>query len=1057
MERRPPRIIQAIMAMVLTLFLQPGILRAAPLLVISEFMALNQNGLRDEDGDRSDWIELHNPSPQPVSLAELALTDDPGDPMRWKLPAGTIPAGGYLVIFASGKNRLTPAGPWHTSFRLAAEGEYLALTWQGIILSEFAPAFPSQLPDVSFGLLPGFSSPQFMTQPSPGLPNIVSPPVAPVTFTPPSGTFTSSLQISLATADPHAVIWYTLDGSPPVPGGSLRYMGPLEATASTRLRAVAASGGLISAVTSAAWIRISAELAAWQSPLPILLIENFGQGTVPAKGWSSNGSGIRQVPRQEAAWLIFARNGGMASPSSAPQLSGFIGIRGRGAISTTWAQKPYHIQPRDPAGAKTDASPLGLPANDEFALYYPDPTGGDFRDPTMLFNTFAYELSRALGRWAPRFRFTEVFLNEDGGPLTTADRRGVYALLEKVSQGSDRIPIDRLSADGQRGGALLSINRMDPEPETGWPAPNGATAPQFFHTAGPDGILQTPANSFPVRGDDLPSWAQAFLNFDQPSGDTISSSQRGALEAWFRGFEQTLYNDSTWLHPTSGYKAWLDTPDWVQGYLLHNLIRHSDALRLSLYPWLGNDRRLRMGPLWDVNFGGYYVQGTAAAAPWYRREQLWFPRLFADPDFLQQYTDQWAAWRAASLSDAAMAQIIDAQAAEITPAKAVAQGLPSAGEWNARLATMKQWLRDRAAFLDEQFLPIPAIAPHGGNVPAGTSFSITTSAESAAWQPDGDPRASGGLPATGSSTAPGGLIGGDVRITARSRSGASWSAPASAVFVTDASDPLPGDLILSEVHYHPASPTNSEDADAGRTSADFEFIEILNRSTRKISLLACGLQGAVTFSFLHGSQWSLEPGGRIVAVASKAAFSSRYGPGIRTAGEFEGRLPDRGGSLQLTAQGVPVDSLSWMDGAPWPEAADGRGYSLTRITTVPPESVSQPEAWRSSVTIGGSPGSSDAVAFSGGDTSSWASYALPWPHSLELTAAPAGWALAICVPPGNDDANWIPESASSPAGPWEKPGGWIYAGESRNPDGLRRLHWTSPAPLRFQRVRASRR
>jgi len=1057
MERRPPRIIQAIMAMVLMVVGQPGTLSAAPPLVISEFMALNQHGLRDEDGDHSDWIELHNPSPHPVSLAELALTDDPGDPARWRLPEGTVSAGGYLVIFASGKNRRPPGGPWHASFRLAAEGEYLALTWQGIILSEFAPAFPSQRPDVSFGLLPGTPSAQFMTQPSPGRPNIVSPPVAPVTFIPPSGTFTAPLQISLATDDPEAVIWYTLDGSLPVPGSSIRYEGPLEAAASIRLRAVAAAGGLVSAVTSATWVRISAELAAWQSPLPILLIDNFGQGTVPAKGWSSNGSGIRQVPRQEAAWFLFARNGGMASPSSAPQLSGLVGIRGRGAISTTWAQKPYHLQPRDSTGAGTDAAPLGLPANDEFALYYPDPTSGDFRDPTMLFNTFAYEMSRALGRWAPRFRFTEVFLNEDGGPVTAADRRGVYALLEKVSRGSDRLPFDRLGADGQRGGALFSINRMDPEPETGWPAPNGATVPQFFHTAGPDGILQTPANSFPVQGDDLPSWAQAFLNFDQPSGDAISSSQRSTLEAWFRGFEQTLYDDRTWLHPTDGYRAWLDSADWVQGYLLHNLIRHSDALRLSLYPWLGNDRRLRMGPLWDVNFGGYYVQGSAAAAPWYRREQLWFPRLFADPDFLQQYTDQWAAWRASRLSDGSMAQIIDAQAAEITPAKAVAQGLPSEQEWNARLATMKQWLRDRAAFLDAQFLPLPAIVPPGGNVPAGTSFAITTSAESAVWQSGGDPRASGGLPAPGSSTTPGGLIGGDARITARSRSGSTWSAPASAVFVTDAADPAPGDLIFSEIHYHPASPSTAEDSGTGRTSDDFEFIEILNRSTRKISLLDCELRGAVTYSFLRGSHWSLEPGGRLVAVASQSAFSSRYGPGIRTAGEFEGRLPDRGGSLALAARGVTLASFAWNDRAPWPEAADGQGYSLTRITTAPPESGTQPDAWRSSVAIGGSPGSSDAAAYSGGDPSSWAGYALPWPQSLRLTPGPMGWELDLCVPPGHDDAAWTPESAASPAGPWDQAGGWIYAGESRTAGGLRRLHWTGSAPQRFQRIRASRR
>ena len=41
------------------LWLSGLVLPASPL--ITEFMASNQTGLMDEDGDRPDWIELHNP------------------------------------------------------------------------------------------------------------------------------------------------------------------------------------------------------------------------------------------------------------------------------------------------------------------------------------------------------------------------------------------------------------------------------------------------------------------------------------------------------------------------------------------------------------------------------------------------------------------------------------------------------------------------------------------------------------------------------------------------------------------------------------------------------------------------------------------------------------------------------------------------------------------------------------------------------------------------------------------------------------------------------------
>src|SRR5262249_39996624 len=62
--------------------------------------------------------------------------------------------GNYLVVFASNKNRRTPGAPLHTNFKLDAAGEYLALVQpDGVtVASEYAPAFPPQVTDVSFGL-----------------------------------------------------------------------------------------------------------------------------------------------------------------------------------------------------------------------------------------------------------------------------------------------------------------------------------------------------------------------------------------------------------------------------------------------------------------------------------------------------------------------------------------------------------------------------------------------------------------------------------------------------------------------------------------------------------------------------------------------------------------------------------------------------------------------------------------------------------------------------------------------------------------------------------------
>ena len=124
----------------------------APL--ITEFMAANVSTLADEDGEFSDWIEIQNPDTTPISLAGYHLTDDAANLDKWTFPAVTLNPGAYLVVFASGKNRLDPAGRLHTDFQLSAEGEYLALVApDGVtVLSAFAPFYPPQFENVSFGL-----------------------------------------------------------------------------------------------------------------------------------------------------------------------------------------------------------------------------------------------------------------------------------------------------------------------------------------------------------------------------------------------------------------------------------------------------------------------------------------------------------------------------------------------------------------------------------------------------------------------------------------------------------------------------------------------------------------------------------------------------------------------------------------------------------------------------------------------------------------------------------------------------------------------------------------
>jgi len=120
--------------------------------VINEFMASNHSTINDVDGDSSDWIEIYNPSAQTLNLDGYFLTDDVAVLDKWRMPGTTVNPGGYLLVFASAKDRTVVGQELHTNFQLAANGGYVGLTAPDhtTVLSSYD--YPQQLTDVSYGL-----------------------------------------------------------------------------------------------------------------------------------------------------------------------------------------------------------------------------------------------------------------------------------------------------------------------------------------------------------------------------------------------------------------------------------------------------------------------------------------------------------------------------------------------------------------------------------------------------------------------------------------------------------------------------------------------------------------------------------------------------------------------------------------------------------------------------------------------------------------------------------------------------------------------------------------
>ena len=208
---------------------------------ISEFHTLNLT-LPDSQGNLSDWIEIENTGPSTVDLGGWYLTDNSAVLTLWALPTTTIPAGGFLLVRASGMDLTAPE--LHTNFSLSSNGEYLALVFpDGLtIADEYAPQYPEQFSGISYGLgINGQSQPaegHFLV-PTPGATNgQVAQAVAPVEYTSVRGFYDAPISVGLSCTTPNVLMYYTLDGTEPDETKTL-YTALIPVTTTTIVRAAA--------------------------------------------------------------------------------------------------------------------------------------------------------------------------------------------------------------------------------------------------------------------------------------------------------------------------------------------------------------------------------------------------------------------------------------------------------------------------------------------------------------------------------------------------------------------------------------------------------------------------------------------------------------------------------------------------------------------------------------------------------------------------------------------------------------------------------------------------
>lgn len=185
-------------------------------LIINEILSSNTNGINDEYGKTSDWIEIYNPGSNEIALEGYYLSDNIEDPLKWQFPNRNIEANSYILVFASENN--STETELHCNFKLSQQGESILLSNPGGILIDQMDSV-LHYTDISYGHDPsGSGLLKYFSIPTPlsdndteGYAGILGPPQ----LSHESGFYEHSIEVMASHENVEVELRYTLDGSDP--------------------------------------------------------------------------------------------------------------------------------------------------------------------------------------------------------------------------------------------------------------------------------------------------------------------------------------------------------------------------------------------------------------------------------------------------------------------------------------------------------------------------------------------------------------------------------------------------------------------------------------------------------------------------------------------------------------------------------------------------------------------------------------------------------------------------------------------------------------------------
>lgn len=487
-------------------------------------------------------------------------------------------------------------------------------------------------------------------------------PLGKLVITPDGGTFVEEVEVTVERVDGTGTIETCRTDPYETRCSWQAYTGPLTLGRSTILRARITQDGAES-IVARSFTELDADLADFESPLPLLVF------------WTDDSAPTDDTDVALGLTVHEPGGGGRTSIVGEATDSGRARLHARGSSSLGFEKAAYDMElwEADDNADRNDEL-LGLPRNADWVLYAPY-----YYDEALIRNPLAFTLSRAVGRYAPNHRFVELFLADRGQPVSEADYRGVYVLLEEIEVDEERVAITPLAETDVAepevtGGYLFKIDRTG-EGESGFWV--GSAGGQF-------------------------DFQQSFVAVE-PSESELVRPQSDYL--------QDRLDAAGWaVADLDGYEELLDVDSFIDHHILNVVMKNPDAFRLSGYLFQDREGKLQAGPVWDFDRSAASLDSRSYDPTWWDNQNEtpdctavftfgWYEGLFEDPAFAARYWSRFSELLDGELSAEALDATIVALADGLEEPAARDAARWGQAPFPGEIAELRAWMAARHAWM----------------------------------------------------------------------------------------------------------------------------------------------------------------------------------------------------------------------------------------------------------------------------------------------------------------------------------------------------------------------